>query len=264
MNTGCTTRPYQELDFPRACAAIAAAGFSEVAVYYNASAAGTPAIPVTAQSTAADVAAARQAASAAGLTPSLLLGGWQPDLELAAAIDDYRRLIDNAAALGACWLLDLGCDQRELRADYLALMQAVAPHAEAAGITITLKPHGGIALTAADLLALYGTVAHPAFRLCFDPGNFIYYSAGAIRPEDCVDALAPHCATAIIKDCVLGPGGPDVMVTPGEGLVDFPQIFRQLRAGGFSGPVYLECVAGNSADDRDENVRRTRTRALGW
>lgn len=264
MISGCTTRPYQALDFTSACAAIAAAGFSDVAVYYNTSTAGAPAIPVTAQSSPADIAAVRQAAHAAGLNPSLLLGGWQPDHGLAAAISDYRRLIDNTAALGARQLLDLGCDQRAMRQEYLKLMQAVVPHAHAAGITITLKPHGGIALTADDLLGLCTTVAHPAFRLCFDPGNFLYYSAGAIRPEDCVDALAPYCSTAIIKDCVLGTEGPDVMVTPGEGLVDFPLICRQLRTHGFAGPVYLECVAGTTLQEVDQNVRRTRQQALSW
>jgi sugar phosphate isomerase/epimerase len=56
---------------------------------------------------------------------------------------------------------------------------------------------------------------------------------------------------------VLNEGIPDVMVTPGEGLVDFPFVLSALVAGGFDGPLYVECVGGTDVDEIDRNVRRT-------
>ena len=76
---GCTTRPYGSLTFSEACGHIAAAGYTDVAVFANAGQ-----VPVQADSTDAEVAETRKAAAAAGLTPSMLIGstklnlGWKP------------------------------------------------------------------------------------------------------------------------------------------------------------------------------------------
>jgi sugar phosphate isomerase/epimerase len=72
-----------------------------------------------------------------------------------------------------------------------------------------------------------------------------------------VAEVAPVIDTGIIKDCVLVDGVPDVMVTPGEGLVDFHTVLPALVAGGFDGPLYVECVGGSTIDEIDRNVRRT-------
>jgi sugar phosphate isomerase/epimerase len=181
------------------------------------------------------------------------------ELGLDAAADDYRVLIDNGALLGARWLLDCGTSKEERYADYVSVMRRVAPHAQAAGITITLKPHGGITLTTADLIDVYHKVDHPGFGLCYDPGNILYYTRGEERPETHIAEVAPLISTGIIKDCVLKDGTPDVMVTPGEGLVDFDTVLSGLVAGGFDGPLYLECVGGTTIDEIDANVRHTLT-----
>jgi len=246
---GCTTRPYARQSFPDACAHIAAAGYSDVAVFGQ--------NVVHSESTRADVLNARQIAQDAGLAPSMLLGRVQLELETDAATDDYRGLIDNAALLGAEWLLDCGTSKEELYVVYLSVMRRVAPHAQAAGITITLKPHGGITLTTADLIDVYKQVDHPGFGLCYDPGNIIYYTRGKERPETHVAEIAPLISAGIIKDCVLNDGTPDVLVTPGEGLVDFSAVLSALVAGGFGGPLYVECVGGTNIDEIDANVRRT-------
>lgn len=246
---GCTTRPYAQLDFAAACAHIAAAGYSDVAVFGRS--------VVHSQSTREEILAARKIAEDLGLVPSMLLGQLQLERGLDDAVEDYRALIDNAALLGATWLLDCGTSKEDLYADYLAAMRQVAPYAQAAGVTITLKPHGGITLTTADLIDVYRQVDHPGFELCYDPGNILYYTRGKERPETHVSEVAPLTSTGIIKDCVLNDGEPDVMVTPGEGLVDFPTILSALVVGGFDGPLYVECVGGTAIDEIDRNVRHT-------
>ncbi len=103
LTIGCTTRPFSALTFAEACEHIADAGYTDVAVYSNAGQ-----IPVRSDSTAEEVAAARKAADDAGVIPSLLISGPKLDLGVDAAVDDYKKLIDNAAELGAKWLLNGG------------------------------------------------------------------------------------------------------------------------------------------------------------
>ncbi len=251
---GCTTRPYSSVSFAEACKHIAAASYTDVAGYSH-----EGRTPVDSASTAGEVAEARRIAADAGLAPSMMLGGVNLKLGLAAATDNYRRLIDNAAALGVKWLLDGGTSNDDQYDDYFRVMSAAAPHAAAAGIDITLKPHGGISLSADDLINACERVDHPSFGISFDPGNIIYYTNGAERPETVIDLVAPKTSTLIIKDCVIRDGQPDVMITPGEGLVDFEQVIGGLIRGGFDGPMYLECVGGKTLDEVNRNVSATRS-----
>ena len=249
---GCTTRPYGSLTFSEACDHIAAAGYTDVAVFANAGQ-----VPVRADSTDAEIAETRKAADAAGLAPSMLIGSTKLNLGLEAAVADYKQLISNAAELGTKWLLDCGTGNEAHYADYFELMRHAAPHAAEMGVNITMKPHGGISLTVQDLIDADEEVKHPAFGICYDPGNIIYYTKGDLRPETDVATIAPRVSTTIIKDCVVEDGIPDVMVTPGEGLVEFDTVLAGLVNGGFDGPLYVECVGGETVDEIDGNIQST-------
>ena len=242
---GCTTRPYSEVSFADACRHIAAAGYSDIAVFGN---------EVTSHSSKDRILAVREAATDAGLIPSIVLGGTDLTGRLDEGVDDFKRLIDNVAELGAKWLLNCGTGNEAHFADFYELMRRAAPHAEACGVSITLKPHGGITLTVEDLIRAHDKVDHPCFGICYDPGNIIYYTKGELRPEPFAEQIAPKTTTFIIKDCVLKHGTPDVMVTPGHGLVDFEKVIGGLINNGFEGPLYLECVGGTRLDDIDRDI----------
>gem|GEM_PF-6803619 len=85
-------------------------------------------VPVRSDSTPQEVAAVRAAAKAAGVKSSMLIGGPKLDLGLEAAVEDYRRLIDNAAALGATWLLNGGTSQEAHYETFFELMRRAAPY----------------------------------------------------------------------------------------------------------------------------------------
>jgi len=249
---GCSTRPFRDLSFAEACDHIALAGYTDVAVFRN-----EGRVPVCSGSQADDVAETRKIAGDAGLRPSMLLGGTKLDLGLEAAVEDYMRLIRNAAELGSEWLLDCGKCKKNQYDDYIELMRRAMPHAEDSGVEVVLKPHGGITLTIDDMLRAQERVNHPNFGICYDPGNILYYTKGELRPEDGIDRIAPMVKAGIVKDCVLKNGIPDVMVTPGEGLVDFKKVFTGLIRDGFEGPLYVECVSGNEVNEIDKNIRST-------
>ena len=252
LTIGCTTRPYDALSYTEAYARIAKAGYTDVAVFRN-----EKTVPVQADTSAGEVANVRKAASDAGVDPSMLIGSTKLDLGLQAAVDNYKKLIDNAASLGTKYLLDCGTSKEEYYDDYFELMRQAAPHAEQVGVNLTMKPHGGLSLTAEDLLAAYDKVSHPAFAICFDPGNIIYYTLGDRRPEGDAAEVAAKVSTGIIKDCTVENGKADVMVTPGDGLVDFYTVLSGMIGGGFSGPVYVECVGSKEPDDVDRDIAFT-------
>ena len=247
---GATTRPCNMLSVEEAFDHIAAAGFKHVALFRH-----KGDRPIGADSTPADVSRVRRLADERGLTISMLLSGMGVEGDFDAAVEAYCRVLDNAAALGASWVLDCGCMSPEKTPEYIRRMARAAEHAASAGVRITLKPHGGLGLTAKGLLDTWRAVNHPAFTLCYDPGNIIYYTAGELRPEPDVRELASHVSTVIIKDCTVSPEGkPDVQVTPGDGLVDFPTVLGTLRAAGFSGPCYLECVGSKTFPEIDRDL----------
>ena len=252
LTIGCTTRPYASLSYQEAFGRIAAAGYTDVAVFGN-----QKQVPVRSDSTPGEVLAVRAAAADAGVVPSMLIGRTQLDQGLAAAVSDYKQLIDNAGSLGTKWLLDCGTSKEEHFDGYFELMRQAAPHAEKAGVHITMKPHGGISLTTEHLMAAREKVAHPAFGICYDPGNIIYYTKGDMRPETDVAEIAPVVTTGIIKDCVVEGGKSDVMVTAGDGLVDFYVVLSALVGGGFDGPLYVECVGSREPADVDRDIAFT-------
>ena len=252
LTIGCTTRPYAGLSYEEGFARIAAAGYTDVAVF-----ASQKLVPVRSDSTPEEAAAVKKAAADAGVTPSMLIGRTHLEQGLDAAVEDYKRLIDHTAALGTTWLLDCGTSKEEHFDAYFELMRQAAPHAEQAGVQITMKPHGGISLTAEHLIGAKEKVNHPAFGICYDPGNIIYYTKGEMRPETDVAEVAPLVTTGIIKDCVVVDGKSDVMVTPGDGWVDFYTVLSGLVGGGFDGPLYVECVGSREPKDVDRDIAFT-------
>jgi sugar phosphate isomerase/epimerase len=254
---GCTTRPYSNLSFKEACVHIANAGYTDVAIFENVIDVNRWEVPVRSNSTATEVCLSRRTAIKAGLEPSMLLGHTRLDLGLEIAVKDYKKLIDNAAELGTKWLLDCGIGKEDYFNNYYRLMRCVAPYAEQKGVNITLKPHGGLTLTIEDLIEAYKKIDHSAFGLCYDPGNIIYYTKGKIRPETDIDKISTMVTTVIIKDCVINNGKPNVLITPGEGLVNFERILSSLINSGFKGPLYVECVGGTEIYEIDRNIRST-------
>ena len=218
-----------------------------------------------------DPAPARAAAEAAGVRLSAVL---VPDPGLAddalpvpaAAVARYRCIIERAAALGARWLVDFGADRPEQADAYVELMRRVAPHAEARGVGIAMKPHGGLCTTLAEMVAIHERVGHPAFGLCLDPGNILYYSRGRSSPTAGLAAEAWRVSVLIAKDFVFADSREsgewswqkNVLLVPGQGLVDFEAIARCLGAAGFDGPVLLEKAPGNTTGEITTNFARGR------
>jgi sugar phosphate isomerase/epimerase len=134
-----------------------------------------------------------------------------------------------------------GTSDERLAPAYYRAMGECCPYAAAKSIGLTIKPHGGLNATGPQCRRLIESVNQPNFRLWYDPGNIFYYSDGKVDPvEDAatVDGLVVGISAKDFRP------PKDVMVTPGEGRVDFPKVLTRLRQGGFrSGPVLIETLA---------------------
>jgi hypothetical protein len=83
-------------------------------------------------------------------------------------------------------------------------------------------------------------IGHENFRIWYDPGNIYYYSNAELDPVDDAPTVDGLVIGMSVKDYV---HPKNVLVTPGEGMVDFSTVFRRLYAGGFrKGPLIVECL----------------------
>lgn len=249
---GATTRPWHAFSFEVACQCIAEAGYTDVAIYAN-----EGKIPLTATSTEEEIEATLATVRRYGLKASMLLGG--PDLtgDPTHAIQNYRRLVDVAAKAGIRYLMNGGTENPTTYDRFFEITREVAPYAASRGVELQLKPHGGIGLTGKDLRKAWERVGNPAFTICYDPGNIIYYTRGAVRPEPDVVDVADCVTTCIVKDCVVVDGKPDVWIQPGTGWINFKSVFGTLARSGFRGPLYVECLGGSERDDINRRARET-------
>lgn len=251
VQLGCMNRPWTQFTFDDALAGIAGAGFSAFGFL-----AQQRQMLINATTTPQEVDAAVAQVRRHGLEPAFIPSSIAMDQSEADAVAQAQRLVDNAQRAGVPVLLEMGHSKPENFQKYFAVMRRAAPYAEQHGITIALKPHGGLSTTGDDCRRAIETVDHPAYRLCFDPGNLSYYAGQ--RPEVELPTLAPYVVAMCVKD-ETGGAGPhrSVNVTPGDGEVDFPAVFKILNDHGFAGkPAIVETLAGTTLDEVNREAKR--------
>ncbi len=168
------------------------------------------------------------------------------------AVQSIGRLLRNVAAVGASYFLSCGTNEGAKRDEYYEVMRRAAEIGTELGVMVTLKPHGGISSSGADLAWAAETIDHPNFGIYYDPGNMIYYDG--LDPVKEAEICAPYVVAMCFKDCVKMRGDTDIL--PGEGAVDFKAVIEVLVNGGFTdGPVLVECLGG---DGYDEITRRAK------
>lgn len=258
----CTVRPWAQFPLDRALRGIRAAGYDAVALpVHGVTELITPDTPA---------AHARNIAAAIGdhgLDLVVLSHAADLDRDDATVLARLHRQLDHCALLGVDTLVDMGCPELVHGDRYLRLMTAAAPYAADRGVTIAVKPHGGLTRSAADTLSVVKRVGHEAFRACWDPGNLVHYAGEP--PARGLAELAPYIAAIGARDHptrsrhrVAGAGMPPA-ITPGDGIVDFVELYRTLRPHGFTGPSAVESVTRlGTVEELDAEAERARHNLL--
>jgi sugar phosphate isomerase/epimerase len=175
-------------------------------------------------------------------------------LPLDEQIKDVRKQVDNCHTLGCEWLLTFGVEKPEHFETYYKVMADTADYCASKKIKLVMKPHGGGSGAAEEILRCIKAVGRPNFKIWYDAGNIIYYTG-----KDPVEELKPivqYVTGFCAKDCDKQKG--DVFVQFGQGKVDFPAVFRELKTAGFNGPVMVECAAGKTFEEVTENAKANR------
>ncbi len=156
-----------------------------------------------------------------------------------------RRMVDLCTTAGVGMILLGGTGDETLQSPYYQTIAECCDYAQEHGILLTIKPHGGLNATSKQCRKQLELVSHPAFRLCYDPGNILYYSDGKIDPAEDVKEAMGLVDVVCVKD-FLPPKNVDV--TPGTGQVDFATIFKTLKAGGWnSGDLLIETLTPSAS-----------------
>jgi L-ribulose-5-phosphate 3-epimerase len=125
------------------------------------------------------------------------------------------------------------------------------------GVTIAIETHPDLGTNADVALETMKAVDHPNVRINFDTANLYFYNHGI----DCVGEIrkiAPYVAAMHLKDT---DGGYRHWHFPalGEGIVDFPGVFRVLDEMGYAGPYTLE-IEGLEGEEKTEELVCRRVR----
>lgn len=251
IDLGCMNRPWAKHSFDEALAGIARAGFGSFGLLNN----WNQGVTVTGDSDDAEADALGGRIRDAGLTLRMVPCSVPLDRGHDESVAYVRNLARHAERLGVHILLEMGSSNPERYDDYFEVMRDAAPAAADHGVTIALKPHGGLSTTSDDCLHAIERVDHPAYRLTYDPGNLLYYAGES--PEPALIKLRPYVVAVCLKD-ETGGNGPDRVVdlTPGDGDVNFPTIIKTLLDTRFRGPAIVETLAPGSVDEVNNHAAR--------
>jgi len=253
VQLGAMNRPWTQFSFDEALSGIAGASFTHFGFL-----AQQKKVLIASDTPEEEARAAAEQVRRHGLEPVYNYSSVPRDLSEDDGVAYVRELVHHGARLRIPFLLEMGAPVEHAER-YFAIMRRAAVHAQKHDITIALKPHGGLSTTGDDCLRAIQAVDHPAYRLCFDPGNLRYYAGQ--QPEAELPKLAPYVAALVVKDQT-GGNGPSrsVSVTPGDGEVDFPAIFRILNDHGFQGkPAIVETLAGTTLEEINAEAKRAHT-----
>lgn len=106
------------------------------------------------------------------------------------------------------------------------------------GVKVAMETHPDL-ITNGDVASqTMRAVAHPNVGINFDTANIYYYNEGTDSVTE-IRKVLPHVFSVHLKDTN---GKPRTWYFPtlGEGVVDFPEIFRLLLGRGFRGPFTME------------------------
>lgn len=235
---GCYTRPWDQFDYRVGLDGIAEAGYKYAGLMTHK---GKSWVIITVETTPEDAGAIGEEVRKRGLeTVSIYGGDFHVEKSMEVGIAGLKRLIDNCAACRCPRLLLGGTGKAQLVEPYYKVVAECCDYAASNGVSLSVKPHGGANATGAQCRKLVETVGHKNFGIWYDPGNIFYYSEGSIDPVDDVRSVDGLIAGMSIKDFKLPK---EVMVTPGTGKVNFPELFARARKGGFTrGPLVVECL----------------------
>ncbi len=188
-----------------------------------------------------------------GLTAMSISGGI--DLVDENGVEKFNELINAAVNMGSKLIFASAhaSDDIPREITYQRLRKA-GDNAKKYGITICLETHPILCHNGDEALKTMEGVNHENVRINFDTANIYYYNEGTDSVTE-LKKIAKYVKSVHLKDT---DGKPRSFNFPplGDGVVDFPSIFRILNEVGFYGPFTFELEA-TSADEMPKALEKS-------
>lgn len=245
---GCFNRPWTRWPFDQTLKEIKASGYKTTGLLSR-----TREEPfIGADATPEYLESLKKRIAASGLAANMGTLRSRHNIPFEDSIREVRKQIDNAHFLSLKYVMSFGADKPDEFAHYFKVMKDAAAYAQDKDLRLVMKPHGGISGSSDEILRVIKEVDHRNFSIWYDAGNIIHYTGK--DPVTEIDPIAPHITGFCAKDC--GEIKGDVMIQFGAGKVDFPAVFKRLKATGFNGPVMVECCkVGQTPEETTANAR---------
>lgn len=251
---GCSTRPWDQFEYPVGLDAIAEAGYRSIGLMTCKSKTN---LIISMDTQIEEAQRIGQEVKDRGMDiPLIFAGGFPADLSVDAGVEGLKKLIDNCAAAGGKTLMVVGTETQALFNVYCRIIAECCAYAAEKNVGLTLKPHGGLNANGPQCRKAIEKVGHKNFSLWYDPGNIFYYSDGTLDPVDDSATVDGIVTGMCVKD-FLPPK--NVFVTPGTGKVDFPKVLSRLIQGGFThGPLIVETLTLGDRPKLLEEAKKAR------
>ena len=170
-----------------------------------------------------------------------------------------ERVIEGAAQIGTR-IIFVSVSLNDARHEQgIPVLTNLARKAEAAGVVLSFETHEPYGQNADTALRTLETVDSRGLGYNFDTANIYYYNPEGIDTVAELKKVVQYVASVHIKDSARGEPRSDDFPVLGEGIVDFPEVFRILGERGFNGPYTLElegpAVHGLPVEERSGKVR---------
>lgn len=125
----------------------------------------------------------------------------------------------------------------EDEAGFVANIHKLADYAAARDITIGLEIHGGITGSGKKAAPVIERIKRKNVGINYDTANVEFYSG--VEAKDDLEYALPYMVSCHLKDKI---GGQSVWNFPaiGKGHVNFKQLLRIMKRGGYTGPLSVE------------------------
>ncbi|RLE96480.1 MAG: hypothetical protein DRJ96_06455 [Thermoprotei archaeon] len=159
--------------------------------------------------------------------------------ERRAEIERVKAAIREAKDMGAEKLrifagsLREGMDPKQVEEWVIEALSEVADYALSEGVVLALENHGAYFSKASVIERLLKAVNSPGLKLNFDTGNFVHAGDDPVAAARKLGRWVIHVHAKDIDE-------KGVPCAPGEGVIDFESIARELEAHGFNGYFSIE------------------------
>jgi sugar phosphate isomerase/epimerase len=210
----------------------------------------------------AEIAAVKDWLAEYGLTCTCIVG--PHCLVSPNGVDTFKRRIDLAVTLGTD-LVEGGTfwpfngrrpyrehEWREATELYYFRLGRAAEYAASKGVRIAIETHTGLTHTGEQCLPLLERVDTDVVGIVYDTGNILHRDPED-KPEEDILHVIDNLFSLHLKDFSSDENNRRPGI--GEGDVDFPAVFEQLKKSGFTGPMNLEGVGGPTAEESDAKLK---------